>query len=120
MDAEHFAALKKAKSDNYELIYSNKKVSETLNTVVKPMIKSVYEKLLSDLKAGNTDSVVFKHHIDYVNKAHYSRAVPYESEEPNQIAVDYIASMTDDYFIDLYNHLFPNSDLRIEYKGYFD
>lgn len=120
MDAEHFAALKKAKSDNYELIYNNKKVSETLNTVVKPMIKSVYEKLLSDLKAGNTDSVVFKHHIDYVNKAHYSRAVPYESEEPNQIAVDYIASMTDDYFIDLYNHLFPSSDLKIEYKGYFD
>jgi dGTPase len=120
MDAEHFAALKKAKSDNYELIYNNKKVSETLNTVVKPMIKSVYEKLLSDLKTGNTDSVVFKHHIDYVNKAHYSRAVPYESEEPNQIVVDYIASMTDDYFIDLYNHLFPSSDLKIEYKGYFD
>lgn len=120
MDAEHFAALKKAKADNYELIYNNKKVSHTLNTTVKPMIKAVYEKLLNDLENKNADSVIFKHHIDYVNKAHYSRTVPYESEEPNQIVVDYIASMTDDYFIELHNHLFPNSDLRIEYKGYFD
>ena len=120
MDAEHFAALKRAKADNYELIYNNKKVSQTLNTTVKPMIKAVYEKLLSDFINKNIDSVIFKHHIDYVNKAHYARAVPYENEEPNKIVVDYIASMTDDYFIELYNHLFPNSDLKIEYKGYFD
>ena len=43
----------------------------------------------------------------------------YEETEPNQIVVDYIASMTDDYFIELYHHLFPNSDKKIEYKGYF-
>lgn len=120
MDDKHFAALKKAKADNYELIYNNKKVSHTLNTTVKPMIKAVYEKLLNDLESKNTDSLIYKHHIDYVNKSHYSRVSPYESEEPNQIVVDYIASMTDDYFIELYNHLFPNSDLKIEYKGYFD
>ena len=120
MDAKHFAALKRAKADNYELIYNNKKVSHTLNTTVKPMIKAVYEKLLNDLESGNADSLIYKHHIDYVNKSHYSRVSPYESEEPNQIVVDYIASMTDDYFIELYNHLFPNSDLKIEYKGYFD
>ena len=28
--------------------------------------------------------------------------------------------MTDSYFIDLYAYLFPNSQLRVEYKGYFD
>jgi len=28
--------------------------------------------------------------------------------------------MTDDYFIDLYAHLFPGSDKKILYKGYFD
>lgn len=31
-----------------------------------------------------------------------------------------IASMTDDYFIDLYTHLFPEGKLKITYKGYFD
>ena len=57
---------------------------------------------------------------DYVNKAHYKRDIPYEQTEPNQIVVDYIASMTDDYFTDLYAYLFPKSDLKINYKGYFD
>ena len=46
-----------------------------------------------------------KHHIDYINQAHYKRDIPYEETEPNQIVVDYIASMTDDYMIDLYSHL---------------
>ena len=120
MDAEHFAALKKAKSDNYELIYKNKSVAEMLTATVRPMMRAVYEKLLDDLKSKNYDSVIYKHHINYVNKAHYSRVSLYESEEPNQIVLDFIASMTDDYFIELYNHLFPESDLKIEYKGYFD
>jgi hypothetical protein len=28
--------------------------------------------------------------------------------------------MTDDYFIDLHRHLFPDSPHRIDYRGYFD
>ena len=120
MDAEHFAALKKAKSDNYELIYKNKSVSNMLESTVKPMMKAVYEKLLADLQSKAIDSVIYRHHIHYINKAHYSRIAPYENEEPNQIVVDFIASMTDDYFVDLYAHLFPESNLEIAYKGYFD
>ena len=34
--------------------------------------------------------------------------------------VDYIASMTDDYFIDLHRYLFPNSPYKVDYSGYFD
>ena len=33
--------------------------------------------------------------------------------------VDYIASMTDDYLIDLHNFLFPGSPYYVEYTGYF-
>ena len=51
---------------------------------------------------------------------HANRPTPYESTEPNQIVVDYIASMTDDYFIDLYHYLYPESDLTVEYLGYFE
>lgn len=120
MDKSHFEALKKAKSDNYNLIYKSKTVSEKLKTTVRPMMQAVYEKLLDDLKRNNLDSVIFRHHIDYVNKAHYNRTKPYESEEPNLIVADYIASMTDDYFIELFYHLFPDSELKIEYKAYFD
>lgn len=84
------------------------------------MMSDVYKKLLDDLINGNLSSPIFRHHIDYVNSSHYARSIPYESTERNQIVTDYIASMTDDYFIDLYEYLFPDSDKKITYKGYFD
>ncbi len=120
MDSEHFEALKKAKADNYDLIYKNDIVKAEMKDTVKPMMSALYEKLLEDLKSENKSSPIFTHHINYINKAHYKREMPYEQTEPNQIVVDYIASMTDDYFIDLYAFLFPESDLKITYKGYFD
>ena len=119
-DSEHFEALKKAKADNYDLIYRNDIVKAEIQSVVKPMMSDIYEKLLKDLKNDNKSSPIFTHHINYINKAHYKREMPYEQTEPNQIVVDYIASMTDDYFIDLYTHLFPEGKLKITYKGYFD
>lgn len=120
MDDTHFEALKKAKADNYALIYKNDAVREELYSTVKPMMTEVYERLLEDLIRGNTSSPIFTHHIAYVNQAHYERPIPYDQTEPNQMVVDYIASMTDDYFIDLYGYLFPDSDKKIAYKGYFD
>ena len=55
-----------------------------------------------------------------VAKIHYKRTRPYEHEEYNQIVVDYIASMTETYFVELHRYLFPESSLKVEYKGYFD
>jgi len=120
MDSEHFRALVQAKNDNYEKIYRNDAVESVLHNHIRPMMNDMYEKLLTDFAEGNTTSPIFTHHIDYVNKAHYKRPFPYEETEPNQIVTDYIASMTDDYFIDLYAHLFPHSRHTIIYKGYFD
>ncbi|MBQ3182711.1 MAG: HD domain-containing protein [Clostridia bacterium] len=120
MDNEHFEALKKAKADNYQLIYKKDSVRSELENTVQPMMERMYERLLADLVSCDKASPVFTHHIDYVNTAHYNRDIPYEQTEPNQIVVDYIASMTDDYFTDLYSFLFPESDLKITYKGYFD
>lgn len=120
MDEEHFAALKQAKKDNYELIYKNERVKADMYSTVKPMMTEMYEKLLNDLISGDKSSPIFTHHIDYVNTAHYKRSVPYEQTETNLLVTDYIASMTDDYFIELYQHLFPNSKREIKYKGYFE
>ncbi len=120
MDEIHFNALSNAKAENYEKIYKSPAVSAEFDAIIKPMMTELYEKLLDDLINNRTESPIFTHHISYVNKAYYSRPFPYEDTEPNQLVVDYIASMTDDYFLDLHNYLFPDSPHKIEYKGYFD
>ncbi|MBQ4324120.1 MAG: HD domain-containing protein [Clostridia bacterium] len=120
MDEDHFCALQDAKRDNYAIIYKVPEVREVCDNVIRPMMKQLYFRLLEDLKKNRTDAPIFRHHIKYINEAHYKRDLPYEQNPPHQIVSDYIASMTDDYFIDLYNHLFPDSKYKIEYKGYFD
>jgi dGTPase len=120
LDAKHFKALRQSRLDNYAMIYNNAAAFAKLDTTVKPMMTEIYGQLLDDLRAGHQSSPIFRHHIDYVNAAHYRREIPYEDSEPNRIVVDYIASMTDNYLIELHHHLFPNSPLRVEYKGYFD
>ena len=120
LDTKHFKALKKSKKDNYAMIYNNAAALSKLDTTVKPMMSSIYEQLLDDIKNHNTKSPIYTQHINLINNIHYKRKTPYEMTEPNQLVVDYIASMTDDYLVELHHYLFPNSDLTVEYKGYFD
>ena len=120
LDADHFQALKDAKRENNSLIYRNAAKQAKLDTIVRPMMAQTYGQLLDDLKQNRTHSPIFTHHINYVNQTHYTRPEPYLRTEPNQLVVDYIASMTDDYFVDLHHYLFPDSPLRVEYKGYFN
>jgi len=119
LDEDHFRALQESKRYNYESIYKDPRVKEADETI-EAMMKELYEKLLDDLMSGRRSSPVYRHHVDYLNKSYYRRPTPYEETEKNQIVVDYIASMTDDYFIDLYSYLFPKSKLKISYIGYFD
>ena len=120
LDSEHFAALRSAKQENYKKIYENSATRTQLKTTVKPMMEEIYGQLLDDLKQGHKSSPIFSHHIDFINSIHYTPPVPYIQAEPNQIVVDYIASMTDDYLIDLHHYLFPESQLQVNYIGYFD
>ena len=119
LDQKHFEAVKTYKRENYSMIYENEPGRAKLERIAKPMMTEIYEQLLEDLQLGKKNSPIFKHHIDYVNQSHYPRLTPYEKTEPNQMIVDYIASMTDDYLIDLHHFLFPDSGYFVEYTGYF-
>lgn len=120
LDTRHFQALVDSKAANYRTIYNYAAPKANLPNTVKPMMAEIYGQMLDDLRAGNKSSPIFTHHMDYLNKIHYKRTKPYESTEYNQIVVDFIASMTETYFVDLHHYLFPDSTLRVEYTGYFD
>ena len=121
MDDQHFEALRVAKRDNYAIIYNSEAGGNRLSVTVKPMMENIYGQLLDDLRQNNRKSPIFTHHMDYINLYARKRTTPYgKNDEPNQIVVDYIASMTDDYLIDLHHYLFPESSLKVAYHGYFD
>ena len=120
LDREHYEGLRRVKRENYEKIYKVDAVSRILDDSVKPMMQKMYYKLLGDLKAGNKSSPVYKHHVDFVSTNYYAAKTPYIETEPNQIVVDYMASMTDDYCAELYEYLFPDSNIKIAYHGYFE
>lgn len=122
MDDEYFEAFKIGKKENYQKIYGNDKLEQVYKEQINPMFEEVYTKLLNDMKNHDRSSVIYTHHIDYLKELthYYADSKAYEESEPDDIVVDYMASMTDDYFIDLYNFLFPGSRHEVKYIGYFD
>ena len=121
MDKEFFEAFSLGKRENYQWIYGNEKVGKVYETDIFPMMEAIYKKLLADAKEHNTDSVLYTQHISYIKEhTKYYQGANYEENSPDDIVVDYIASMTDDYFVDLYKYLFPKGKHDVKYVGYFD
>lgn len=119
MSAEAFADLKRAKRQNYELIYLREGMVDDTENVVEEMFEEMYARLLDDLACGDESSPVIRHHVSsLVAKSRSVNAEDYLSQDPNRIVADYMASMTDRYFMSLYAHLFPHSKRRIIERGY--
>lgn len=123
LDSEYFEALRQAKKENYEMIYRNKELDDLYENEIRPMFGELYKELLRQAKSKNRNTILYQHHISYVNKNNYripEGTVPYVETEPNQMVVDYLASVTDDYFLALYKELFPKGKHGVEFRGYFD
>lgn len=118
MDKKFFEDLKKAKKDNYTNIYNIPELNQVYESDIYPMFEDLYEKLITDLENKDKGAYIYTHHIDYISKLNRNSA-DYEKEPADDIVVDYIASMTDDYFIELYQKLFPDKH-KVEYVGYFE
>lgn len=121
MSEAAFNDLKKAKADNSAIIYQNEEIVKIYENTIKPMFENLYERLLKDIKDKNENSEIYRHHIKFVyDNTKFYKTNNYQNEDPNDIVADYIASMTDDYFVALHKKLFPNSNLKVEYKSYFE
>lgn len=123
MDEAHFKALAVAKKENYDYIYRDEKLCQSFDQQVRPMFCELYERLLKDAKTMDPASILYRHHVQFVLNARkfYDKGErDYREEEPAQIVCDYLASMTDDYFIDLYHELLPAGKRDVHYISYFD
>lgn len=114
-----FKDLKHAKQQNYDLIYLKEGMMAGAGNIVQSMFADMYEKLLDDCTQKREDSPLYKHHL--ANLLAQSRSITaegYLQEDANQIVTDYMASMTDNYFMALYAHLFPKSEKHIITQDY--
>ena len=83
------------------------------------MFEEIYNKLLYDLKNDIKSSPIFKHHIELIDYSNRFSGYEYtKNSDFNDIVTDYIASMTDDYFLDLHAMLFPEAP-KLKYISYF-
>ena len=122
MDKEVFDDFEDLIKENYT-IYGDDSLNEPYYNIIKPLMKKLYNRLLDDVENKNYTSPVFKHHLnDRVLGNSYreknSRKIIADS---NDIVVDFIASMTDDYFVDICKHLHIDDTLTdsIKYYEYF-
>ena len=118
MDQEYFDDMYRLKSENASKIYGNPDINKSYEVTIRPMMKKLYNRFREDIINENQDSMIYKHHINYGSfKKTYSK----NKMRVDDIVVDYIASMTDDYFIDLYHHLYGDDEImkEVKYVDYF-
>ena len=119
MSEELFCELRRAKRENYAKIYSAGGIEGKDEETLREAFERVYDRCLFDLKAGDESSFIFKHHIKRVTEAlsYYGHTYDWQCDL-DQTVVDYIASMTDDYFIELACKLFD--DLHFPQRTYIN
>ena len=128
MDKDAYDAFSNAKTENYAQIYRTPLLNDMYEDNIRPMFHDIYYTLLEQAEKKDTSSILYRHHINYLKNAnqysHYfdvnTYIEEYINQNPNEIVTDFIASMTDDYFIDLYHELFPKGTYDVKYVGYFD
>lgn len=128
-----YKALVACKKENNDKIYKRRELREPYERIIAPMTEKMYKRFVCDLKHENTDSVIYKHYLnDFIIKENYFDKNIYKTADgdgeyimansPEDIAADFIASMTDDYFLDAFSRIFPDDALNkeVSYVGYFD
>ena len=125
MDEAVFRDLRDLIHENSDVIYSHPELNSPYYEIVQPLLSSLYDRLVDDVLDGKTDSPVFRHYLNdpiqgrcYRNPENWQEV----TASADDIVTDFIASMTDDYFIDICRYLHLNDPLldTLRYKEYFD
>ncbi len=97
-------ALRRLKTFNRECIYKSARVKRQ-TPKVRLMFELLFEKYLKDLESCAEDSEVFRGFLDGMTSCYR------EETPPGAIVRDFIAGMTDEYFLDqCHTHLVPTTE----------
>ena len=120
MSAEGFAELSRAKRENYEKIYGSAEVGGGFGAGMAELFDALFEHELAALEAGDESSAIFSHHVLPTERrlSYYEREYDWETD-PAMTVVDFISSMTDDYFMATCEALFPKASELFPRRGYF-
>lgn len=92
MSNKIYQAIFELKKFNYEHIYNKANTKEQLE-YYKNGMNLLFYKCLEDIENQNTDSEIYKIYLKQANPKYI------EETNPKRIVIDFIAGMTDDYFI---------------------
>ena len=120
MSEEGFGELARAKRENYQKIYGSSEVDGDFSAPVRELFSALYQSSLDDLREGREEAPVFRHHVLPVERhlSYYGRSYEVE-DDPDQVVVDYIAAMSDDYFVAACERLFPQAREIFPQRSYF-
>ncbi len=113
---EIFQALKELKAFNYEKIYIRRDLlkknssDKTFLDKLKEKFNLIFETCLKNLEEERYNTPIFRDHIEYIDDPNYSTYFkPLKSNKQLSLIVrDYIAGMSDKYFIDTYSRIQKN------------
>ena len=128
-----FKELQTLKNDNKEMYETPKEVERLgrwSDGVVHTLFNKMYDQFLKDIESGNRNSPIASH-LEYLKRYqsdaksyldNYFHPISDKNVQNNQLVVDFIASMTDDYFYELSKLMYPDilKENNLEYVGYFN
>ena len=125
MDEAVFQDLQDLIHENAKVIYSHPELNGPYFEIVRPLMGLLYDRLVEDIEEKQYDSPVFRHYLnDHIQGVRYRDPQDWDTilAPADEIVTDFIASMTDDYFIDICRYLHLNDPLldTLRYKEYFD
>ena len=91
-----YKALKALKNFNYKHIYDKANTKEQIKKY-EEMFNFLFQFFLNDLENKNKDSIIYQDFLNNMNEEYRRKT------KNTRIVIDYIAGMTDDYFIKQYN-----------------
>jgi len=89
---EVYKAIFDLKTFNYKHIYSKANTEEQLDFYTNGM-NTLFQKYLRDIETNNTNSDIYEIFLNGMDSSYL------EETNPKRIVIDYLAGMTDDYFV---------------------